>query len=97
MKIPSKIKIGGYFYDIEIDETLALKSGCQGTQCSNTLEIKIDGGIAQQNKESTLIHEIIEAINYHYELKLEHTVISTLESALYQVITDNSSMFKEGD
>jgi len=97
MKIPNKVKIGGYTYDIEIDKTLALKSGYQGTQCSNTLEIKIDGGIAQQNKESTLIHEIIEAINYHYELKLEHTVISTLESALYQVITDNSSMFKEGD
>lgn len=95
MNIPDKVKIGAYNYSIIIDDKLALKNGTQGTQCANTLEIKLDAGIALQNRESTLLHEIIEAINYHYELKIEHHVISTLESTLYQVIKDNPDIFKE--
>jgi hypothetical protein len=93
MKITDKVKIGGYDYKVILDANLSRNKGFQGTQCANSLEIEIDSGLPIQNQESTLIHEIFEAINYHYELKLEHNIISTLESALYQVVKDNPDIF----
>lgn len=51
--------------------------------------IEIANNMNQQAQESTLLHEVIEALNFHLELKLEHTVISSLESGLYQVLTSN--------
>ena len=51
--------------------------------------IQIANDINQQQDESTMIHEAIEAINYHLGLELEHKDITALEAALYQVLTDN--------
>ena len=36
-----------------------------------------------------MLHEIIEAINYHLELEMEHNVRMGLEAALFQVLTAN--------
>jgi hypothetical protein len=36
-----------------------------------------------QQKESTMIHEILEAINVQLELKLTHRQISCLETGIY--------------
>lgn len=40
-------------------------------------------------QESTLLHEILEALNYHLELGLKHSQITALEAGLYQVLKDN--------
>lgn len=62
-------------------------------------ELKIASDVPQDGKESTLLHEIIEALNYHMELGLEHRQISSLETGLHQVLSDNgvdlSVLFKE--
>jgi hypothetical protein len=39
-------------------------------------------------QESIIIHEILEALNYHLELELPHRTISALESGLYQTLHD---------
>jgi hypothetical protein len=94
MNIPEKIKIGGIIYNCNMSNTLTRDSAVLGTSCGNACEIVIDSTTQKQNQETTLLHEIIEQINFRYELKLEHNQITTLESALYQVIKDNPEIFK---
>lgn len=47
-----------------------------------------------EHLKSVLIHEIIEAINYRLELKLEHNIITSLEAGIFQVLTDNKNILK---
>ena len=90
MKIPKKIKIGGHIFDIHIEDRS--KNGvddklgsCNAAQ--NT--IWLDTSQSQTQLESTLLHEIIEAIDWQQQLELDHKTISQLENALYQVLRDN--------
>lgn len=94
MKIPEKVKIGGHEYTCKTAPFLGRDHSASGRSCGNSLEIEIEETLPQQNKESTLIHEILEQINYRYELDLPHEKISILETALYQVIRDNPDIVK---
>lgn len=83
------IKIGGVIYLIETakDRDINFNAGCL-----NTIEriIRIsDKAVNQDSKEDVVIHEIIEAINWMNSLELTHQSISTIGSALYQIIKDN--------
>jgi hypothetical protein len=42
----------------------------------------------QQAQESTVIHEILEAIKLHCEINITHDDLSVLEATLYQVLKD---------
>lgn len=94
MNIPDKIKIGGHIYKCKLDSKLARDHDANGMSCGNDLEIVIDSTLPVQNQESTLLHEILEQINYRYELGLSHDKITILETALYQVLKDNELCFK---
>lgn len=94
MKMPDKVKIGGHVYDCEMFSDLTRDSGALGCSCGNALRIRIDNSIPRENQESVLLHEIIEQINYRYELGLEHKQITTLETALYQVMVDNPEVVR---
>ena len=89
MVIPNKLKIGGHEYSVTETDNLLRDSQAAGHSCGNGLYIGIDSSMPQSNKESTLLHEIIEQINYLNNLNLPHQVISTLETSLYQVFTEN--------
>ena len=41
------------------------------------------------------VHEVIEAIDRHGDLKMNHTQISTLSSALYAAFSDSGVSFAE--
>lgn len=88
-KIKDKIKIGGFDYKYIEEENLTRDYGNLGQSCANNLTIIVDKSMPEQQKESTLIHEILEQINCNYELSLNHSQICTLETALYQVYKDN--------
>ena len=51
--------------------------------------IQVASDQLEQGKISTVLHEIIEALNFHLELRLDHNAITCLESGLFQVLTDN--------
>jgi hypothetical protein len=51
--------------------------------------INIDSSLCDQAKTSTILHEIIEALNFHLALNLQHEQIVTLESGLFSTLTDN--------
>ena len=94
MEIPEKVKIGGHEYTCKTVPCLGRDHSANGRSCGNSLEIEIEETLPQQNKESTLIHEILEQINYRHELDLPHEKISILETALYQIMRDNPQTVK---
>ncbi|MFT9493405.1 hypothetical protein [Anaerosolibacter sp.] len=94
MGIPKEIKIGGYDYTVSMENSLSRDNNAFGMSCGNAQTIKIDATLPKQNQESTLLHEIIEQINFRYELRLPHEQITILESALYQVLKDNKLSFE---
>jgi len=86
------MKIAGYNYKIIYSDDLLATSGLMGEFDKTKGEITIDTHLTDEQKKSTLLHEIIEAINYHFDLNLEHNKIMTLETALYQVLKDNNEI-----
>lgn len=78
------MKILGYDYDVkyipldnpeDFGEIDFLKS-----------EINIHDAITKDKKISIVIHEIIEAGNYHLELKLNHKQITGLEVTIFDTL-----------
>lgn len=55
----------------------------------NPLEIWILKTLPVEQKESHIIHEITEFINWHYSLNLPHNIIDTISNNFYQTIKDN--------
>jgi hypothetical protein len=82
------IKILGYHYTVETDKDARYVSST-GSMDGNKQLIRIASDINIENKQSTLIHEIIEALSYHLDLKLEHSVIMAFEAGFFQILTDN--------
>lgn len=83
-----QVKILGYDYRIVEERD---HSGASGRAHITDQIIRISPDQHQQQKESTILHEILEALAYHLHLELpsdQHRVIMPLESALYQVLTD---------
>ena len=84
-----KIYIAGLEYEIKYEKHYARDAEALGSHCGNNTTIKIDTDLKLQVQQKTLLHEIIEAINFEYSLKLEHDKICVLESALFEVIKNN--------
>ena len=82
------IKILGYDYTVISNEDIA-NMGAWGRCHQPSLTIHIANDLVQQQLESTLLHEIIEAINTALELGLQENCIMSLEASLYQVFRDN--------
>ena len=91
MQVPEKLKIGGFTYTISLSDTMPELGTCN----PDHLLIKICNNQPVEKKMSNLLHEIIEAINYIYDLDLEHTAVKILDATLYQVLKDNKLKFFE--
>lgn len=99
MKMPDSIKIGAHSFDVKIVPNLKDDSAhnCCGRCNGSEQKIEINPCYPQSCQEATLIHEIIEGINYLYELGLEHHQITILEETLYQVLKENRLHFDDGE
>ena len=94
----------GHEYKVELtDDTNKIGTSLNGLPNvglfnSGTQTIYINKNVPKSNQEATLLHEIIEGINYHFEMNLKHSSIMQLESALYQCFQANgvdlSPLFK---
>lgn len=63
--------------------------GAIGRHHGRLQEIQIASDVHSQQAESTLLHEVLEAISWLLGLKLDHEVIMALESGLWSVLTTN--------
>ena len=84
-----KLKILGHNYTIEHDPDMALDHDACGQLFSRHTLIKISSVHERSRQEESLFHEIIEALNYHLDLSLEHHKITQLGEGMYQVLKDN--------
>lgn len=89
MKIPSNLKIGGFQWNVKEVQNLMSDRERLGEMAPRTQEISIEKGSSKQQKEETLLHEIIEVLNWMYNIKLEHYQIELLGVSLHQVLKDN--------
>lgn len=82
------MKILGYNYTIDRSRSND-DIGTFGRHNGISFQIQIASDLTQQQAESTMLHEIIEAINFAMNLELGEHNIRVLEASLYQVLTAN--------
>lgn len=83
MKIPKQLKIGGHVYKVLLKDLD--KSVCGDSDRVKNL-IRIDSNFPQNQREVTLIHEILHCINNEFN----HALLDSLAEQLYQVLKDNN-------
>ena len=90
MKIPKKLKIGGHWYKI-ILQNRAEQGGSDklGTSLVYKNTIFLDNSASETHQESTFLHEILEIISVLNKMDLTETQICVFETGLYQVLMDN--------
>lgn len=88
MSIPDRIRFLGHEYEV-LQVSANEVEGHNGDVWFKLHKIRIDKDIPESRKQSTLLHEILEVINSHFDLKLNHRVIECLEETLYAVLKDN--------
>lgn len=89
------VKIGGFNYTLEEISNLARDHESFGNSCANSLTINLDSTVDKSIKAATLIHEVIEQINFISELGLKHQDITILANSFYQVIEENPEMMEK--
>jgi hypothetical protein len=84
------MKILGFDYELIYTNDSGYIGMCEPAK----LQIHIDPYAPLQRKFETIIHEIIEAINIHTELRLKHRAIVTLAVVLHQVFSEGGVNLK---
>lgn len=93
MKIPEKIKLGGFNITVKKERHLIIERNELGNYRPRIQQITIDEDNTDQQQEETLIHEILEAITCHYDVDIEHHKLSVIATVLHQVLKDNDLNF----
>ncbi|MBT8491121.1 MAG: hypothetical protein KJN62_08725 [Deltaproteobacteria bacterium] len=83
------IKIQGIPFEINYIESNLRDDERMGRVDCKLCKINICEEMPEEMKFSTLIHEIVEAINDLNELGMKHNVISSLSMSLSEVLLDN--------
>jgi hypothetical protein len=96
MKIPRTLKIGAKKMKVVVTKSDNILDALQiGSWDGNRYIIELDNfsDAPIERLEECFLHEIIEAINGLYEMKLAHWKINAMGEILYQVIKDNKLDF----
>ena len=83
---PKHIKLGGHTIKVVRAPGLVENESAFGMWDDGKLSISVDAGLSNSLAWSTLLHEVLEAINSLAELGLEHNKIQCLELLLYQAL-----------
>jgi hypothetical protein len=85
------INILGVEYRVIIEDNLESLQENLGCVDLDHQIIYIRKDMSDSMIKSTLLHEVIEAINYQLELKMPHRVICGIEAGIFDVISCNSN------
>lgn len=80
------MKILGYDYKVTPVANMG-EHGCLGLFVPKVSELSFDCTMDQQGKESTVLHEIIEALSWHLGLEMTEAQIRGIEAGLYGTLT----------
>ena len=93
------INILGHEYQLVPDEGMYFNTGNYGLHSYSKLKIEYDPDMKPSVWKEAILHELIEAVNYWSDLKLEHHQITVLSAVLYGIIMNNpeltEKLFKE--
>ena len=84
------MKILGYDYKLvylPLHGKAPLESA--GMCCVGQQMIMVDRGMCKQQVTSTILHEVIEAVNRHLGVELSHQQIILLEAGMYSALVEN--------
>lgn len=84
-----ELKILGHEYQLRRKYRSLVECDSVAQVCFYTANIEIEDAYPQARQEEGLLHEIIEIINFHLALKLDHDKMTALSEGLYQVFKDN--------
>ena len=97
MKIPKHLKVGGH-------NILVQRHTPEQNEKSGFYDMKFDSislttdknVVGRESREAEIFfHEIIERINYTYELDIRHSSVCTLSEELFAIIRNNNLDFRE--
>lgn len=91
---PKEILVGDSFYKIKFVRRIchaATGTDMQtlGTCCPDDKEILILQGLDPMERLSTLVHELLHALEFEYEIEIPHKLIYQLERPITQLLMDN--------
>ncbi len=86
MHIPASFKLSGHTYVVQRTGFEAQARGFKGSCFNDQLIVQVADDIAESCQQETFWHEVVEAIDFTYELKLDHQIISVLGAAIHQVV-----------
>lgn len=100
MKIPKRIKIGGFWWAIKFSKDIAVEGQVYGSTHFPSQTIFLDPRLTPQKIEQTFIHEILHAVAWQYGVarmldaadetkRLEEHVVAGMAFGIHQVLKDN--------
>lgn len=98
MKIPKKLRINGFDWEVKESQEIANEGQAFGSTHYEEQKIFLEPKATKQKKEQVLLHEILHAIWWECGLaqrykkdkpEVEEEIITALSHGLYQVLVDN--------
>lgn len=91
---PKEILVGDSVYQVRFVRriTQVSEKGKEtlGLCCPSEKEILLVQGMDARERLSTLLHELLHAIEFEYDIDLPHALVYKLEGPLTQLILDNA-------
>ena len=97
MKITTSVRVGPAIYTVDFFDPTDYPSGKDGIwgSCNHTeMSILVDSRACHTRQFQTMIHEVVEAMNDQYDLRLKHHQVILLETAWTSFIRDNPEVFQ---
>lgn len=85
----ASLTITGIPYRVSFNPNLLAESGALGRSTGNRALIELDPGAPVAVRHHTLVHEVIEQLNYLMDLGLSHHQVELLALGMYQVLAAN--------
>lgn len=96
MKLPKRVKIKRRWWTIIATDEYIIYQGrrCRGLCNGDTREIHIYTGQREKMIFSTLLHELLHAIEFTYGVQMPHRLIFELEGPLADMLMKNPEIGK---
>lgn len=99
MNYPERLKIGDRYYRIRFVKSIrgckksVLSKGTNVGLCDEArAEILIRAELTTDEKLATLIHELIHAMEFEYQIKIPHEAVYQYEKAVFDFLCANSEI-----
>lgn len=97
--IPRTLMVGDSVWEIRFVRKMphgnAKDKNTVGMCCDDDKEICVRLGIGKREQAKTLIHELLHALEFEYQISIPHELIYKLEEPIYRLLCDNWNYFQE--